>query len=43
MFEAKCENCEAVYSTQQEGMPNSFECMCGCDHFVVKENTLIAA
>ncbi len=43
MFEAKCEKCEAVYSTQEENMPNSFECMCGCANFSIKENSLIVA
>ena len=43
MFEAKCEDCKAVYSTEESCMPESFECMCGGCTFKVEENTLIAA
>ena len=43
MFEAKCEDCKAVYSTEVPCMPESFECMCGGCSFKVEENTFIAA
>ncbi len=43
MFEAKCKECEAMYSLEEESMPESFECLCGCKEFEMRENTLIAA
>ncbi len=43
MFEAKCKDCEAVYSTEEPSMLESFECMCGGCTFNVEENTLIVA
>lgn len=43
MFEAKCDSCEAVYSTEESCMPESFECMCGSCTFKVQENTLLVA
>ena len=43
MFEAKCKKCEVVYSMEETSMPESFECLCNCTDFEVKENTLIVA
>ena len=43
MFEAKCKNCEVVYTIEEDNMPESFECLCNCTDFAMKENTLIAA
>jgi hypothetical protein len=43
MFEAKCKDCEAVYSIEEESTPKEFECLCGCIQFKVKENTLVVA
>ena len=43
MFEAECSNCQAVYTIEQEYVPECFECLCGCDKFDTKKATLVVS
>jgi len=43
MFEAKCNDCQAVYSIEQDTIPTGFICLCGSEAFALKENTLVIA
>jgi len=43
MFEAKCKECDAVYTINRDSMPECFECLCGCEQFQIEENTLMVA
>ncbi len=43
MFEAECSDCKAVYTIEQEHVPECVECLCGCKQFNTKKASLIVA